>query len=60
LDGVLSRFYALGERLGQTEVQNFDLPTREDKDVSRLDIAVDNTFGVGGLERIADLRRKGC
>ena len=39
----------------QPEVQNLGVPTVSDKDVGRLDVAVNDPLGVRGVERIGDL-----
>ena len=39
----------------QTEVQDLGLPALGDKDIGRLDVAVHNSAGVGGIERVGDL-----
>src|SRR5580698_7921818 len=41
--------------LCQTEVEDFRLPARADKDVRGLDVAVDDSAGVGGVESIGNL-----
>jgi len=42
---------ALGQ-LRQPEVQNFDLAIRSQKDICRLDVAMHNSLGMGGRERV--------
>src|SRR6202000_2509005 len=40
--------------LGQTEIQDFGVATRGDKNVRRLDVAVDYAGGMGGIERVGN------
>ena|SRR5437588_2554286 len=44
--------------LRQPEVQNFVLSAAGDEDVSRLDIAMDDTFGMSRIERVRQLDRE--
>ena len=41
--------------LRQPKVENLGVSALGDKDVRRLDVAVDDAFGVGGVERVGDL-----
>ena len=41
--------------LGQPEIQNLGVSALGDEDVSRLYVAVDNTLGMGCLERIRNV-----
>ncbi len=45
----------LRHQLGEPQVQHFRLPPHGDEDVGRLDVAVDDSFGVRRLERVRDL-----
>ena len=44
-----------GRDFCQPEVQNFGVTALGDKDIRRLDVAVDNSFGVGGIECVGNL-----
>src|SRR5215475_9569469 len=46
------------KRSGETEVRNENLIFFSNKDVVRFEIAMDNAFGVSGVERLAKLARK--
>ena len=53
----------LRAQLRQTEIEDFDLPRvaalfPQNKDIRRLDIAVDDALGVRRPQRIADLIAK--
>src|ERR1700722_10039458 len=43
--------------LGDPKVEDFHLASWAEKDVGRLDVAVDDALGVCRLQRIGDLRR---
>ena len=43
--------------LGDPKVEDFHLASWVEKDVGRLDVAVDDALGVGRLQRIGDLHR---
>ena len=47
-----------GERLGEPEVEHFDLAVRRQHDVRRLQIAVYDTLLVRGLQCLGDLQRE--
>ena len=51
------RFGAAGRRrlLGQAEVQDLDLSRLGDKDIGRLDVAMDDSFGMSGVQAVGDL-----
>jgi hypothetical protein len=44
-----------GGELGEAEIENFGLTFRRDEDICRLDVAMDDAFGVGGVESTGDL-----
>ncbi len=46
---------ALGDQLGQPEVQYLGLAARAHEDVGGLDVAMDDPLGVRGVERVGDL-----
>src|SRR5262249_50067055 len=46
--------FALNE-LGEAEIKNFDGPAIGDKNVSGLDIAMDDAFSVSGVEGVGEL-----
>ena len=52
--GVLARRTACRSDLRQPEVENLGVPALGDKDVRGLDVAVDDAFGVGGVERVGN------
>ena len=41
--------------LGQSEIENLGVPALGDENVRGLDVAVDDAFGVRGVERIGNL-----
>src|SRR5208337_2729824 len=41
--------------LGQAKIKNFGVAALSDKNVCRLNVAMDDALGVGGVERIGDL-----
>ena len=47
-----------GRLFGEPEVEDLGLAARGDENICRLDIAVDNALGVGGIERVGDLNGK--
>ena len=48
-----------GFHLRQTEVENFGVSALGDENVGRLDVAMNNALGVGGVERIGDFDAQG-
>ena len=44
--------------LGQAEIQNLGVPASGDKDVGRLDVAVNDAFGMRGIQRLGNLNGK--
>jgi hypothetical protein len=40
---------------GETEIENFDVAALGDENVGGLDVAVDDAFGVRGIEGVRDL-----
>ena len=46
---------ALRGKFRQAKIQDLGLPALGDKDIRRLDVAVHNSAGVGGIERVSDL-----
>ena len=44
--------------LGQPEIEDLGLDTRGHEDVGRLDVAVDDAVGVGGVQRVRNLSRE--
>jgi hypothetical protein len=44
-----------GLHFRQSEIQDFGVTTRSDEDVGRFDVAVNDAFAVGGVERVGDL-----
>ncbi len=49
---------ARGCDFGQPEIQHLGVPALGDKDVGRLDVAVDDTLRMRGVQAIGDLNRK--
>src|SRR5712691_8571647 len=52
--GIAADGLACVSDFGQSEVQDLGVPTFGDKDVRRLDVAMDDPFGVRRIERIGD------
>ena len=48
----------LALNLGQAEVQDFGASPAGDKNVSRLDVAMNDALGVRGIQRVGDVNRK--
>ena len=46
------------KNFGQAEVENLDVTAFGNKDIRRLDVAVDDSLFVGGIECIGDLNRQ--
>ncbi len=44
--------------LGQPEIQHLGVPALGDKDVGRLDVAMDDTLGMRGVQSVGNLRRQ--
>ena len=44
--------------LGQSKIENFCLPAGRDEDIRGLDVAMNDAAGMGGIERIGELRAK--
>ena len=42
-------------QLGQAEIQNLRMAPLGDENVCRLDVPMNNTFGVSGIQRVCDL-----
>ena len=58
VEGRSGRFYSffrIPRDFGQAEVENFSNPAVGDEDVGRLDVAMNDAFGVGGVECVGDL-----
>src|SRR5215469_10929303 len=53
--GRLRSRYWFERQFGQAEVQNFGVATISDKDVSGLNVAMYDSFGVRGIKRVGDL-----
>src|SRR5690348_13571066 len=45
----------LGEELGEAEIKNFHNAAVRHENVGRLDVAMDDAFLVGGVERVREL-----
>ena len=45
--------------LGQAEIKNLGVPTPGYKNVCRLDVSMDDAFGVGGIESVGNLDAEG-
>ena len=45
----------LARKLGQTEVEDLGTATRSNKDVRRLDVAMNDSFAMSGIERVGNL-----
>ena len=48
-----------GRNLGQAEIKNLGVPTPGYKNVCRLDVSMDDAFGVGGIESVGNLDAEG-
>src|SRR5271155_187705 len=48
--------------LRQSEIENLRVPALRDKNIGRLDVAMNDALGVSGVERIGDVngQRNGC
>ena len=53
--GRLRSCHWFGRELGQAEVEDFGVSAVRDKDVSGLNIAMNDSFGVRGIEGVGDL-----
>jgi len=42
-------------QLGQAKIKNFDHTTLGDHDIGRLDVAMENAFGMGADQSLRDL-----
>src|SRR5450631_1055963 len=49
------RRFGEASQLGESEVEDFDLPARREEDIGGFYVAVDDAFGVGGVERVGEL-----
>src|SRR6266446_10651988 len=60
--GLLRSCHRLGRELGQAEIEDFGVPTIRDKNIRGLDVAMNNSFGVRGIQRVGDLdaQREQC
>jgi hypothetical protein len=47
-------FIASRNTLRKAEVENLGVPPFGDKNVGRLDVAMDDAFGMGSIERVGD------
>jgi len=47
-----------GRNLCQPKIQNLGVTACGNEDVRRLDVAMNDTFGVGGVERVSDVNRQ--
>src|SRR6266436_7079926 len=52
--GLLRSCYWLWRQLGQAKVQDFGVAAIRDKDIRGFNVAVNDSFGVGGIERVGD------
>src|SRR5260370_2058574 len=57
--GRLRSGYWFGRQFGQAEVQDFGVATISDKDVSGLNVTMNDSSGVRGIERVRDLYTHG-
>src|SRR6266702_4552193 len=44
-----------GGEFGESEIEDFDLAASRNEDVRGLDVAMDNSFGMGGIESVSNL-----
>ena len=61
--GLVDAAVIAGDDLGQAEVENLGVAALGDEDVRGLDVAMDDSLGVRGVEGVGDLdgeRRAGC
>ena len=49
------RGFGRESKFGQSEIQDLGMTTLRDKNVRRLDVPVNDTFAVGGVQRIRHL-----
>src|ERR1700675_4865047 len=54
----LARRIGGGRDLGQAEIENLSVPALGDKNVCGFDVAMDDPFGVGRVQRIGNLNRQ--
>jgi len=55
----LARRAGFGCDLSQPEIQNLGVPAFGDKDIRRLDIAVNDSLRMRGIQPVGNLNRKG-
>src|SRR5712675_1107865 len=60
IEGV-RRAFGCGERenFGEAEVKNFGMPARSDKNIGWLDVAMNDAFGVSGVQGVGDFDGQG-
>ncbi len=51
----IARHTPRGTDLGKTKVQNLGVSSLGDEDVRRLDVPVNNSFGMGGIQGVGNL-----
>src|ERR1019366_9154344 len=54
-DGVATATYTFGSNLSEAEVENLGMAALANEDIRRLDVAVDDPFGVRRIEGVGDL-----